>query len=80
LLCRALGSGCSDRDAAHPQGKTFWKQSFDALADKAFVPAVLQKLILDREPGQVLAFADTVAAWEFERIVPAHLGAPIMAR
>jgi len=66
-------------DASHPQGKTFWKQSFEALADKAFVPAVLQKLILDREPGKVLAFADAVAAWEFERIVPAHLGAPIEA-
>ena len=41
----------------NPQGKTFWKKSFEVLKDRAFVPAILQKLILDREPDRVLAFA-----------------------
>ena len=64
-------------DGPHPAGKQFWRPSFEALKDKAFVPAVLQKLILDREPAKVLAFADAVARWPFTSIVPAHLGAPI---
>ena len=64
-------------EGPHPAGKTFWRQSFEALKDKAFVPAILQKLILDREPDRVLAFADAVAKWDFKQIVPAHLGAPI---
>jgi hypothetical protein len=66
-------------EGPHPVGKTFWRESFEALKNKAFVPAILQKLILDREPDRVLAFADAVAKWDFEQIVPAHLGAPIPA-
>jgi len=67
------------QDGPHPQGKFYWRESVEALKDKCFVPAVLQKLILDREPAKVLAFADRVAQWNFERIVPCHLGSEIKA-
>ena len=34
---------------------------------------ILQQLILNREPIEVLDFADEVAKWDIERIIPAHL-------
>lgn len=37
------------------------------------VAPILQQLILNREPVEVLDFADEVAKWPFERIIPAHL-------
>ena len=67
------------RAGPHPPEKAYYKESFEALAGECFVPAVLQSLILDREPARVLAFADAVARWDFAQIVPAHLGAPIPA-
>ena len=33
---------------------------------------ILQKLIMDREPQKVLAWADKVAQWPMKRIIPAH--------
>mmetsp|Transcript_2904 Transcript_2904/g.6590 ORF Transcript_2904/g.6590 Transcript_2904/m.6590 type:complete len:569 (+) Transcript_2904:243-1949(+) len=66
-------------EGPHPAGKAYWRESYDALVGTCFVPAVLQLLILDREPKRVLAFADKVAEWDFERIIPAHLGPSIRA-
>jgi len=37
------------------------------------VAPILQKLILNRNPVEVLDFADKVAQWDIERIIPAHL-------
>ena len=34
---------------------------------------ILQKLILNRNPVEVLDFADEVSRWDIERIIPAHL-------
>lgn len=37
------------------------------------VAPILQQLILNREPIEVLDFADEVAKWDIQRIIPAHL-------
>ena len=34
---------------------------------------ILQKLILNRNPIETLDFADEVAKWDIQRIIPAHL-------
>ncbi len=59
--------------------KSHWLQSFETLRNggKLFVAPVLQKLILNRDPKQVLAWADRVAQWNFTQIIPAHFDAPV---
>jgi len=47
--------------------------SFKALQGGLLVAPILQQLILNREPIEVLDFADEVAKWDIERIIPAHL-------
>eukprot|EP00591_Stephanopyxis_turris_P002475 CAMPEP_0195513692 /NCGR_PEP_ID=MMETSP0794_2-20130614/5286_1 /TAXON_ID=515487 /ORGANISM="Stephanopyxis turris, Strain CCMP 815" /LENGTH=517 /DNA_ID=CAMNT_0040641769 /DNA_START=78 /DNA_END=1631 /DNA_ORIENTATION=- len=47
--------------------------SFKALQGGLLVAPILQKLILNRAPIEALDFADRVAQWPFERIIPAHL-------
>mmetsp|Transcript_2217 Transcript_2217/g.4758 ORF Transcript_2217/g.4758 Transcript_2217/m.4758 type:complete len:527 (-) Transcript_2217:43-1623(-) len=47
--------------------------SFNAIKGGLFVAPILQQLILNREPVEVLDFADEVAKWNIERIIPAHL-------
>lgn len=56
-----------------------WERSFDALRGKGrpFVAPILQTFILDHAPQLVLAWADRVASWQFERIIPCHFEAPI---
>ena len=49
------------------------KASFNAIAGGLLVAPILQKLILNRSPIEVLDFADKVAQWPIERIIPAHL-------
>jgi len=49
------------------------KASFNALKGGLLVAPILQQLILNREPIEVLDFADEVAKWPFKRIIPAHL-------
>ncbi|MEO1067576.1 MAG: DUF4336 domain-containing protein [Cyanobacteria bacterium J06638_6] len=58
-----------------------WPQSFAALHHQGQlqVAPILKTLIFNRGPAEVLAWAQTVAAWPFERIIPAHLEAPIAA-
>lgn len=40
---------------------------------KPLVAPILQVLLLNRNPVEVLDFADRVAAWDVKRIIPAHL-------
>ncbi|PZO45541.1 MAG: hypothetical protein DCF17_01015 [Shackletoniella antarctica] len=58
-----------------------WPQSFAALHNggQLQVAPILKTLIFNRGPEEVLAWAKAVATWPFERIVPAHLEAPIVA-
>ena len=58
-----------------------WERSFEALrrGGRLFVAPILQRLILNRDPVKALAWADRVARWPFERIIPCHLDCPIAA-
>ncbi|MDX2242875.1 MAG: DUF4336 domain-containing protein [Leptolyngbyaceae cyanobacterium bins.302] len=58
-----------------------WAQSFAALRGngRLFVAPILQALILNRAPQATLDWANDVAGWEFDRIIPCHLDAPIAA-
>jgi len=59
-----------------------WQQSFEALhgGGRLLVAPILQTLILNRGPKEVLKWANWVATWQFERIIPAHLDAPVVAK
>ena len=63
------------------QWKNDWKQSFDALrgGGRLFVAPILQTLILNRAPKETIDWADKVAKWDFQRIVPCHFDSPIEA-
>lgn len=59
-----------------------WQRSFDALRGdgRLFVAPVLQTLILNRAPRETLDWADQVASWDFQWIIPCHFDAPIKAQ
>ena len=59
-----------------------WEYSFDALRGEGrlFVAPILQTLILNRAPEKTLVWADKVANWDFEWIIPCHFDAPIKAK
>jgi len=61
--------------------KDDWKQSFDALRGdgRLLVAPILQALILNRAPKETIDWADTVARWNFQRIVPCHFDSPLEA-
>ena len=54
--------------------KDHWQQSFEILRGhgRLLVAPVLQSLILNRDPKATLAWADRVASWDFQRIIPCH--------
>jgi hypothetical protein len=61
--------------------KPDWKRSFDALRGdgRLFVAPILQTLILNRAPKETIEWADKVANWDFQRIIPCHFDSPIQA-
>ncbi len=61
--------------------KENWHKSFEALqgGGRLLVAPILQKLILNRAPKETIDWADKVASWNFERIVPCHFDSPIEA-
>ena len=61
--------------------KPDWKRSFDALRGdgRLFVAPILQTLILNRAPKETIEWADKVASWNFQRIIPCHFDSPIQA-
>jgi Domain of unknown function (DUF4336) len=48
-------------------------KSFKAISGGLLVAPILQTLILNRNPIETLDFADSVAKWDIERIIPGHL-------
>lgn len=58
-----------------------WKRSFEAIRQggNLIVAPILQTLIFNRAPQSVLDWADHVAQWNFRRVIPCHLDAPVMA-
>lgn len=61
--------------------KSDWQRSFEALRGngRIFVAPILQTLILNRAPRETLVWAESVAQWDFYRIIPAHFDAPVTA-
>ena len=61
--------------------KANWQKSFEALrgGGRLFVAPVLQALILNRAPKITLDWVEQVARWDFQRIIPCHLEAPVIA-
>ncbi|MBE9030131.1 DUF4336 domain-containing protein [filamentous cyanobacterium LEGE 11480] len=61
------------------QWQSDWKKSFDALRGEGrlFVAPILQRLILNRDPREAIDWANTVAQWDFRRIITCHMEAPI---
>lgn len=61
--------------------KDYWQRSFEALRGngRPFVAPILQTLILNRAPQETLEWADTIAKWDFQQIIPCHFDAPIPA-
>lgn len=59
-----------------------WEQSFEKLraGGRPFVAPILQTLIFPQAPERVLDWADRIARWSFERVIPCHLDAPIVLR
>jgi hypothetical protein len=61
--------------------KDGWQRSFEALCGngRLFVAPILQTLILNRGSKETIDWANQVAQWDFHRIIPCHLAAPIEA-
>lgn len=58
-----------------------WQDSFDILRGngRIFVAPILQRLILNRAPQETINWADHVAKWNFQWLIPCHFDAPIKA-
>jgi hypothetical protein len=59
--------------------KTDWQPSFHALrgGGRPFVAPILQTFIFNQAPRDVLDWADKVAKWYFQQIIPCHFDSPI---
>ena len=56
-----------------------WEECFNTLRQdgRLLVAPILQTLILNRAPIETLTWADKVASWNFNRIIPCHFDAPV---
>lgn len=56
-----------------------WQASFEALhgSGRPFVAPVLQTLIFNRDRTTVKTWVEAVTQWQFERVIPCHLEAPL---
>ncbi|MBW4522813.1 MAG: DUF4336 domain-containing protein [Scytolyngbya sp. HA4215-MV1] len=63
------------------QWQPHWQRSFERLrgGGRLLVAPVLRTLILNRAPQATIAWADKIAQWNFQQIIPCHLDAPIPA-
>ncbi|MGD1705048.1 DUF4336 domain-containing protein [Dapis sp. BLCC M229] len=61
--------------------KSDWQRSFSQLRQdgRLLVAPILQTLILNRDPQQVMEWVEKVASWNFRQIIPCHFDAPIQA-
>ncbi len=58
-----------------------WYESFEQLRrdGQLLIAPILQTLIFNRGPEAVLAWADKIAQWDFQQIIPCHFSAPVKA-
>ena len=63
------------------QWRQDWERSSEELRGngRIFVAPVLQSLILNRAPQETINWANKVANWDFQWIIPCHFDAPIKA-
>jgi hypothetical protein len=63
------------------QWKDNWQKCFESLRGngRLFIAPILQTLILNRAPEDTIKWADKIATWNFERIIPCHFDSPIAA-
>ncbi|MEL6469823.1 MAG: DUF4336 domain-containing protein [Cyanobacteria bacterium J06623_4] len=63
------------------QWQANWYNSFEKLRQdgRLIVAPILQTLIFNRGPEAVLTWADTIAEWTFEQVLPCHFSAPVEA-
>ena len=61
--------------------KSDWQRSFTELRQdgRLLVAPILQTLILNRDPQQVMEWVEKVASWNFRQIIPCHFDVPIQA-
>ncbi|MBD2465896.1 DUF4336 domain-containing protein [Oscillatoria sp. FACHB-1407] len=61
--------------------KPDWQAAFKLLSrnGQLLVAPILQALILNRAPKETIAWANQVASWDFQQIIPCHFDAPIAA-
>ncbi|MEM9927471.1 MAG: DUF4336 domain-containing protein [Cyanobacteria bacterium P01_D01_bin.50] len=61
--------------------KANWQRCFEILRGdgRLFVAPILQTLILNRAPEETINWADRIANWDFNQIIPCHFDAPIKA-
>jgi hypothetical protein len=61
--------------------KSDWKRSFDVLRGdgRLIVAPILQTLILNRAPRETIEWANQVASWDFQWVIPCHFDSPIKA-
>ncbi|MGB5634824.1 MAG: DUF4336 domain-containing protein [Waterburya sp.] len=62
--------------------KPNWEDSFDKLCchGRLLVAPILQTLILNRAPQETLQWADTVASWNFNQVIPCHFAPNVDAK
>jgi len=63
------------------QWEADWEKSFETLhkGGRLTVAPILQTLIFNRGPEQVLAWVERIAQWDFEQVIPCHFSAPVKA-
>lgn len=61
------------------QWQVNWQEAFNTLRGngRLLVAPILQTLILNRAPEETLHWADQIAQWDFQRIIPCHFDAPV---
>ncbi|MEY3402803.1 MAG: hypothetical protein RLZZ86_2419 [Cyanobacteriota bacterium] len=61
------------------QWRENWQDSFAILRGngRIFVAPILQSLILNRAPQETINWADHIAKWDFQWLIPCHFDAPI---
>ena len=61
------------------QWHTNWESAFNTLrgSGRLLVAPILQTLILNRAPQATLRWADAIARWHFNRVIPCHFDSPV---